>query len=190
MKPTLNNIIRGLALCCSLFITSSQRLCAQDSTSTDAQITLTFQEQDSVKQAKAVVTKNHTPLKGVDVLFLVKKSFGSLPLGDAVTTDDNGEAVADFPTDIPGDPSGNVTVLAKVEENDQTGELLASKSTNWGVPTDVKNTIDQRALWASAANAPIPLVITVVSLVALVWGTIFYIVYQLVAINRLGKTTA
>jgi hypothetical protein len=190
MKPTLNNIIRGLALCCSLFITSSQRIFAQDSTSADAQIELTFQVQDSVKQAKAVITKNHTPLKGVDVVFAVKKSFGSLPLGDAVTTDEKGEAVADFPTDIPGDESGNLTVTAKVEENDQTGELLATKSTNWGVPTTVKDTVDRRALWATADNAPIPLVITVVSLVALVWGTIFYMLYQLVIINRLGKAAA
>jgi hypothetical protein len=190
MKLKLKNIIRGAALCSCLLAFSTQRLSAQDSTSTDAQITLTFQEKDSVKQAKAVVTKNHTPLKGVDVLFAIKKSFGSLPLGDAVTTDESGEAVADFPTDIPGDPSGNVTVTAKVDENDQTGELLATKSSNWGVPTDVKNTIDRRALWASAANAPIPLVVTVVSIVALVWGTIFYIVFQLVAISRFGKASA
>lgn len=189
MKPKLNNIIRGLALCGCIFAISAQHLFAQDSTSADAQITLTFQVQDSVKQAKAVVTKNHTPLKGVDVIFLVKKSFGSLPLGDAVTTDEHGEATADFPTDIPGDAQGNLTVLAKVEENDQTGELLASKETNWGVPTTVKDTVDRRALWATADNAPLPLVITVVSLVALVWGIIFYMLYQLVVINRLGKAT-
>ncbi|MBV4357241.1 hypothetical protein [Pinibacter aurantiacus] len=187
MKLKLNHIIRGLALSCSFFVLCTQRLSAQDSTNAEAQITLTFGEQDSVKQAKAVVTKNHAPLKGVDVIFLVKKSFGSLPLGDAVTTDDNGEAVADFPTDIPGDHEGNVTVLAKVEENDQTGELLATKSTNWGVPTTVKDRFDQRTLWGTAENAPITLVVTVVSLVALVWGIIIYMLSQLVKINRLGK---
>lgn len=187
MKLKLNNIIRGLALCGCLFSFSTQRLAAQDSTGAEAQITLTLGVQDSVKQAKAVVTKNHTPLKGVDVVFLIKKSFGSLPLGDAVTTDENGEAVANFPTDIPGDPQGNVTVLAKVEENDQTGELLASKSTNWGVPTTVKSTFDTRTLWGTAENAPLPLVVTVVSLVALVWGIIFYMLLQLVKVNRLGK---
>ncbi|MDH7462091.1 hypothetical protein QEG73_12410 [Chitinophagaceae bacterium 26-R-25] len=187
MKLKHNNIIRSLALCCCLFVFSAQRVSAQDSTNAEAQITLTFGEQDSVKQAKAVVTKNHTPLKGVDVVFLIKKSFGSLPLGDAVTTDENGEAVADFPTDMPGDHEGNITVLAKVEENDQTGELLASKVTNWGVPTTVKDKFDQRTLWSPAANAPIPLVVTVVSLVALVWGIILYMLSQLVKINRLGK---
>jgi hypothetical protein len=187
MKLKLNYIIHVAAMCCYFFTFSTQHLCAQDTTSADAQITLTFGIQDSVKQAKAVVTKNHTPLKGVDVLFLIKKSFGSLPLGDAVSTDENGEATVDFPLDMPGDASGDLTVIAKVEENDQTGELLTSKSSNWGVPTDVKNTIDKRALWASAANAPIPLVVTVVTIVALVWGTIFYIILQVVAIRRMGK---
>ena len=36
-------------------------------------------------------------------------------------------------------------------------------------------------------NAPLPLVIFVTSMVALVWGVIFYIFFQLVVINRIGK---
>lgn len=186
MAHNINNIFRVLALSAYCLAFATQHLSAQDSSSAEAKIALSFQEEDSVKQVKAVVTKANTPLKGVDVNFFIKKSFGLLPVGDgAVTTDDHGEAVADFPVGIPGDPSGNVTVTAKVEENDQTGELQASKDAQWGAPVEPsQHSIDQRTLYASAANAPIPLVVTVVSLVALVWGTIFYIVYQLVAIKK------
>jgi hypothetical protein len=178
----------------ALFMLSTHNAIAQDSThNSGAKITLDFVIQDSINQVKATVTnpdKNgkDTAVKAADVHFFIKKSFGLLPIGDAaVATDDNGEALAEFPMDIPGDQSGNVTVIAKIEDNEQVGNLETTKVINWAVPTKTDHADPKRALWASADNAPIPLVVTVTSIVALVWGTIFYIVFQLVAIKKAGK---
>ena len=44
-----------------------------------------------------------------------------------------------------------------------------------------------RSLTSSGNNAPWPLTITVTSLVVIVWGIIFYILYQLILIKKEGK---
>ena len=83
----------------------------------------------------------------------VKKSFGLLPIeGDNLTTDENGEATVNFPADLPGDASGNVTVIAKVEDNDELGNLETAKSVKWGSPVSNMQTLDIRTLWASGKN--------------------------------------
>jgi len=171
-----------------------QPVLAQDSSNTsNAKITLSFSGKDSTRQVKATLTKpdangNDTAVKGVDIHFYVYRSFGLLPIeGDNLTTDENGEATVDFPNDIPGDKSGNVTVIARVEDNDELGNFETKKNIQWGIPVNQQQTAQPRALWSSGNNAPWPLVITVTSMVVIVWGIIFYIIFQLVAIKRAGR---
>jgi len=195
MKYNLINIKFLRIVLLSYLLLCIQQAFAQDSSisAATAKITLSFLGKDSARQVTATLTKpdmngNDTAVKGVDVHFYIYRSFGLLPIeGDNLTTDDNGEVIVDFPNDIPGDKSGNVTVIAKVEDNDELGNLEAEKVVRWGVPVNSEQNVQTRALWASANNAPWPLVITVTSIVGIVWGIIFYIIFQLVAIKRAGK---
>lgn len=160
---------------------------AQDSAG-NAKITIGFGVKDSIKEVTAVLTQADTAVKGTEIHFYVKKSFGLLPLqGDFTTTDEHGQASVDFPNDLPGDASGNVTVLARVEDDDNLGNVATSGTVKWGVPLVTAPNVPQRALWSSANNAPWPLVFFISGMVALVWGIIVYILYQLVVIKRLGK---
>jgi hypothetical protein len=190
MKRDLTSLKKGVSLLffCVLLLCTNP-VFAQDSTgSGQAKITLSFAEKDSVKQVTAKLTNGDTVVKGIDIHFYAKKSFGLLPLeGDNKTTDENGEAGVDFPTDLPGDASGIVTVIARVEDDDKLGNVEAVKTINWGVPAKVESTEPARALWSSGNNAPWPLTITVTSLVAVVWGIIFYMLYQLIAIKKEGR---
>jgi hypothetical protein len=166
-----------------------QKLFAEDK----SKISISFSMKDSLRQATALVTKadssgKETPVKGVEVLFYVKKSFGLLPLeGDNLTTNDNGEATVDFPGDIPGDSFGNVTVIAKVEDNEEVGSLETMQTVKWGKPVVNKEILNQRALWASGKNAPIPLVIIVTGMIAGAWAVIIYIIILLFQIKKSGK---
>jgi len=190
MKRDLTSLKKGISLLfLSVLILCTKSLFAQDSTeSGQAKITISFGEKDSVRQVAAKLTNADTAVKDIDIHFYVKKSFGLLPLeGDNATTDENGEASVDFPTDLPGDASGNVIVIAKVEDDEKLGNVEAMKTINWGVPAKAEQSKPARALWSSGNNAPWPLTITVTSLVILVWGIIFYILYQLVAIKKEGK---
>jgi hypothetical protein len=166
-----------------------QQLFAQDSTgSGSAKISLSFSEKDSVRQVIANLTNAGTAVKDIDIHFYVKKSFGLLPLeGDFTTTDENGEASVDFPTDLPGDLSGNVIVIAKVEDDEKLGNLETMKTVNWGIPVKAEPKVAVRSLTSSGDNAPWPLAITVTSLIVIVWGIIFYILYQLILIKKAGK---
>lgn len=150
---------------------------------------ISFSKEDTTNKVKVVIysvdtLKDKKPVKDVEVKFYAKKSFGLLPLGDVQTTDDNGEATIDFPADLPGDSLGNVQVIAKVEDNDELGNLEGMKTVRWGIPKYVDPLFHKRALWGSAANAPLPLVITVTSMVILVWGVIFYIIILLFKIPK------
>ena len=175
-----------LTACLLLFM---QQLFAQDSTgSGSAKISLSFSEKDSVRQVIANLTNAGTAVKDIDIHFYVKKSFGLLPLeGDFTTTDENGEASVDFPTDLPGDLSGNVIVIAKVEDDEKLGNLETMKTVNWGIPVKAEPKVAVRSLTSSGDNAPWPLAITVTSLIVIVWGIIFYILYQLILIKKEGK---
>ncbi|HEX5152967.1 MAG TPA: hypothetical protein VFW07_16065 [Parafilimonas sp.] len=175
-------------MCICMLLLCAQCLRAQDSTgSGEAKLDISFGEQDSIRQVTAKLTHADTAVTGIDIHFYAKKSFGLLPLeGDNITTDDNGEATVDFPADLPGDASGNVVVIAKVEDDENLGTVEVSKTINWGVPAKPEH-MQTRALWTSGNNAPWPLAITVTSIVVVVWGIIFYMFYQLVRIKRAGK---
>ena len=189
MEPNLN-IIKSLRIiltaCLLLFM---QQLCAQDSSSNGtAKIALSFSDQDSVKQVIANLTNAGTAVKGIDIHFYVKKSFGLLPLtGDFITTDEKGEASVDFPTDLPGDVSGSVIVIARVEDDEKLGNVEAMKTIRWGIPVKAESGVRARSLSSSGDNAPWPLTITVTALVVVVWGIIFFILYQLVLVKKAGK---
>ena len=189
MESDLSNIklLRIILTSCLLFFI--QQLFAQDSTSGgSAKISLSFPEKDSVRQVTANLTNAGTAVKDIDIHFYVKKSFGLLPLeGDFTTTDENGEASVDFPTDLPGDVSGNVIVIARVEDDEKLGNVEAMKTVNWGIPVKAESGVAVRSLSSSGDNAPCPLTITVTSLVVIVWGIIFYILYQLILIKKEGK---
>ena len=189
MESDLSNIklLRIILTSCLLFF--MQQLFAQDSTSSgSAKISLSFSEKDSVREVTANLTNAGTAVKDIDIHFYVKKSFGLLPLeGDFTTTDENGEASVDFPTDLPGDVSGNVIVIARVEDDEKLGNVKAMKTVNWGIPVKAESGVAVRSLSSSGDNAPWPLTITVTSLVVIVWGIIFYILYQLILIKKEGK---
>lgn len=192
MKRNLITIkfLRIILLSCSLL--SIQYTFAQNDSFNmpTAKITLSFLGKDSLKQVTATLTKpdgngKDTAVKGVEIHFYIYRSFGLLPIeGDNLTTDENGAATVDFPNDIPGDKYGNVTVIAKVEDNDELGNIESKKTVQWGRPLTTEQTAQPRALWASGNNAPWPLVITVTTMVAIVWGVIFYIIIQLIAIKK------
>jgi hypothetical protein len=194
MKYNLLNIRFLCAVLASCSLLCVQHAFAQDSSNAGiAKLTVSFLGKDSTRQVMAAITKpdgtgKDTAVKGVEVHFYIYRSFGLLPIeGDNTTTDENGEATADFPSDIPGDKSGNVTVIARVEDDEQLGNIETKKNIQWGIPVNKQQTAQPRALWSSANNAPWLLVITVTGMVGVVWGIIVYIIFQLVAIKRASR---
>ena len=159
---------------------------------TDATLKLTFDTTGGKHVIATIMAKDPTgaivPVKGVTVAILIKKSFGMLPVeGDNMVTDDAGTVSVNFPKDMPGDRAGIVNISSKVDADPKVGDLEAESTVNWGTITVPENFLNKRALWAARANAPISLVVAANLIIALVWGTILYIVFKLITINKLGK---
>lgn len=134
------------------------------------------------------------PVKDVDVKIGVRRLGGDLKIGDeeTYTTDSLGQVSGEFKlANLPGDAKGNLILIARVEDNDQLGSLSIDKTVPWGKiykPVGVSDFgFGHRSLWAARGKAPIWLMIMAYSIVAGVWGVIFYLIFRIVKISKLGK---
>jgi hypothetical protein len=155
-----------------------------------------WQKQIYVHVSEMDSTGNDIPQKKVSINILVDRPLSPLPISDVFSTaDDEGNLSTDaegnihlnFPDDLPGDEEGNIKILIKIVEDDDYGTVEVADIKQWGVPTIINDLTLKRSLWASSANAPISLLIFINVLIAGVWGTIFYIVFKIFHIRKIGK---
>ena len=128
-----------------------------------------------------VGTGAEIPIPEAAVGIFVKRLFLPLKVGEG-TTDENGEASVEIPANLPGDAKGNLTLIAKLDENETYGNLEASVVQQWG--TSVSNKIEDqpRALWSS--NPPMWMLITFIILMVAVWGHYIVIIYELFRLRK------
>ncbi len=130
------------------------------------------------------------PVKGVDVVLAIKRMDADLTINDkpTFTTDSTGKASGDFKRDtIPGDAKGNITLVAKVLDNDQYGNLSIEKAVPWGAKFTMLNTFDKRTLFATRNKAPIWIQLIAYSIMFTVWGILIYLVFNVFKIKKLGE---
>jgi len=124
------------------------------------------------------------PANGVRVGFFVKRNFGMLPIGNAVTTDANGQAKVNFPKDLPGDSIGNYDIVIKLIDEDIYGKVEHKETVAWGEKFIYENPLDHRAMWGNRTNAPIWLLLTYFGIVVGVWLTIVWVVIQMMKLKN------
>ncbi len=76
------------------------------------------------------------PVKDIDMNLSIKRMLGNLSVGDEATytSDSTGVSSAEFKKDsIPGDEKGNITLVAKVDDNDTYGTLYSRKDDKLGI---------------------------------------------------------
>lgn len=172
-------IIIGLVIC-------STKLYAQDEKK--ATIKISFDQNDSMRFCKALVTSENKPVKEIEVHFYVQRMYSLLPIGKAVETDSAGAAISNFPLDLPGDKNGNIIAIAKIEEDDNYGNVEAQAEIKWGIlPTTEMDSWNNRSLSASRDKAPMLLILVSNLIIAVIWGTIFYVIYQVYRIRKESK---
>jgi hypothetical protein len=133
---------------------------------------------------------NWVAVKGVEIKIGIKRLGADLSIGDeqSYTTDSMGSVKGEFKkTGMPGDEKGNIILVAKVEDNDQYGNLRIEKTIPWGVKFVANRDFFRRALWASQFHSPVWLVLIAYLILITVWGTLVYLVFLLVKIRTLGR---
>jgi hypothetical protein len=88
----------------------------------------------------------------------------------------------EVPADLPGDAKGNITLLARLDENETFGNLEASVQQQWGKAVSDKSEEQPRALWSS--HPPLWMLITFIVLMVAVWGHYIIIVYELIRLRK------
>lgn len=131
------------------------------------------------------------PAGEVEMKAGIQRLGGILSAGseETYTTDSTGTVTVEFDKDsLPGDQNGNFVLVAKVEDNDLFGNLLVEKTVPWGIAlTTDKTFFDQRTLWSTRFKTPYWLLFMAYSIVIGVWGTIIYLILQIIKIKKLGK---
>jgi hypothetical protein len=146
-----------------------------------ADVSLQLVTEDGEKLIRAVVTSGGKPVENATVSFGVKRTFGTMKVGEDHTLDD-GSAAVKFPADVPGGPTGELEVVAQVEAPAQLAPARAEARFEGGTKFVPAAESLPRALWAR--RAPYALMAPIVILLAGVWSAYAFVVSQILAIRK------
>jgi hypothetical protein len=119
----------------------------------------------------------------VPVEFDVKRLFCLFPIGNE-KTDSSGLCSTEFPSNMPGDKNGKVTIVVRMPDNETYGTVEESKDINWGKLL-VYEAKPIRGL--GDTDAPLWMVYALLILLSGVWLNVVYIIILVIRINIIGK---
>ena len=157
----------------------------------DVKLEMVLSVVDSIKtitvKASIMEKGKEKPVSGEAVKVYVPRMFSLLPISE-LTLNESGMATVDFPSDLPGDKEGNLTLIAKFEENETFGNVEKRETLLWGTPTDYSVPVTHRALWTKIA--PKWMIYTLSVLLAGVWGHYLFALISLIRIRNDAKREA
>lgn len=155
-----------------------------------AKITVNFSTKDSIRYIDVNAydigrDAGITPLPKIKVMVYVPRIFSHLKIGE-IELDENGSGKIEYPVKLVGDSLGNITVFAKIEENDLYGNVMGQQTINWAISKFFyKAEQPSRELWTPVA--PIWMIVTLIVMLTGVWAHYIYAVIQLILIKRHSK---
>jgi len=154
----------------------------------DVTLNMTLTEIDSIKtiviDAKKKENGKEVPVSGETVTLYVPRMFSLLPIGEA-KLDEKGSASVEFPSRLPGDKHGNITIIARFEDNPEFGNIEKKSTLKWGLPSSYSVPAGHRALWTK--TAPKWMIYTLSILLSGVWGHYLFAIISLIRIKLQAK---
>lgn len=152
-------------------------------------LTLNYLADESILQVIATGKEKdkETPAEGVEIDLFAKRFFGNLKLGETKATNKNGIAKFSFEDKIPGDSAGSLSLIAKIVDIDNYGEVSVEGEFIAGEPTFKPGLTEERAMWNVVSKAPWWVTFAYPGVVLAVFATIFYIALLVRKISILGK---
>lgn len=152
------------------------------------ELNLVVDEANHKVDAKLIGQKdgNKIPVPNAELFVGIKRYFSNLPIMNVgATTDANGIIQSEYPHDLPGNEEGKAYIVAYPIDTEKYGELMAKAEIELKAihPVDFSNI---RALWHFKSNVPIWLIVTYLSIVLIVWGTMFKVVLNIIKIKKIG----
>jgi len=150
----------------------------------DITLKMELTEIDTIKtilfEAEKVDNDKMVPVSGEKLMVYVPRMFSLLPVGEA-TLDESGKASLEFPADLPGDKDGNITIIARLEEHPEFGNVEKRTTLKWGIANTSSIHSSHRALWTK--TAPKWMIYTLSVLLVGVWGHYLFAFISLIRIR-------
>lgn len=153
---------------------------------TDIEIQMDFKLEDSIKKVSFKAFElgpngEKKPIPKTDINFYVPRMFSLLKVAEgSFGADGTGEI--EFPSGMPGDSLGNLTVVGRIEENGDYLNVEKRQVVAWGKPVNYHIPKFQRALWT--AVAPTWMIVTLTILLFGVWAHYVFVFYNLWKIKK------
>lgn len=162
---------------------------------TKSKITIDTSTADGVHNITVTILKQEkndwVPAADVEMKVGFQRLGSILTAGEeeTYTTDSGGSVTVEvINNNLPGDSSGNMMLAVKVDDNELFGNLLAELAAPWGKKTVADYSFfDKRTLWSTRNRTPIWLLLLAYTIIGAVWGTLIYLILQLVRIRRIGN---
>lgn len=162
---------------------------------TKARLEIDTLNEDDIRSILVKITKLENgewiPADETDLKVMVKRSLGNLPVSSdeaSYTTDSSGTIIAEFLRDsLFGDKDGNLVLLARTDEHELFGNIYAEKKVLWGESPAIQTDFFKRSLWAPRFQTPYWLLGLAYLIIGSVWGTLIYLIFQIIKIRKLGK---
>jgi len=126
-------------------------------------------------------------VKDAEVGLFVSRYFGKLQIEKTIRTNADGQAVFNFPKDIPGDKTGTVELVVKLNAENY-GEIESSTKLQLGIPNDKPALTDKRAIWGTLAKAPFWIIILYSAGVLAFGAVLLYLIFALNKIRKSGNS--
>jgi mono/diheme cytochrome c family protein len=152
------------------------------------EITLSVTGDTLIQASVTGMEKNvRVPVPGVEVALLSHRYFGHLRLDEPRITDISGIVRFRAPSDLPGDSTGMIRLIAKLTDEDQFGSVENDTTFQLGVPVHPVALNAHRAMWNTVRKAPVWLLIVYPGTLLTVLGVFLYILLSVRQIFYLGK---
>lgn len=141
--------------------------------------------EQNMLQASAYTTEqgDTVPVSNVRLLLLLKRYFGNMQIGDAMTNE-KGDAFFKISPDLRADTAGNITFIIRPENTEIYGDAETEATIQAGIKNTAAPLNEERALWNVFRKAPLWIILTYAFGVIGAWSVIGYIVLRLVGIKR------
>ncbi len=164
----------------ALLVTIGSKASAQGT----ATLQLSVDNTGDQPMVQAIVQRDGKPIADVPVPFFAQRSFGRLPIGDGKTAA-NGVATVPFPDDLPGNASGEITLLAELKQGPDAIPIRAQVVAAGAVKFEADPDPFPRALWAP--HAPVQFLASLLGLFFGIWLAYLFVIWQFVIIKRHGR---
>ncbi len=152
------------------------------------QIEISFAVEDSVGYVTAKLTNPVTgeAVSEEDINFYVRRSFRPLTIGDDFyTTDEEGIAKVEIPSDIPAGFDGKLTVGIFMDDHYLFGTIREEQEIEYGPIPTLDQAYFERTMWGTRDKTPLWLLIFPNLIILGVWGVLLYLAYKLYIISKI-----